>query len=94
MISKHADINKFFEEIDGKHHLEAIHLAHLEATAVERQLLFDKQMDSTDYLTYGEYSETLKEFISYIRYSAKPKITDTTKQRLYHAYLDSIPFKI
>ena len=38
-------------------------------------------------LAYSEYSESLKEFIHYIRCDVRPKLADNVKDRLFHTCL-------
>jgi DNA replicative helicase MCM subunit Mcm2 (Cdc46/Mcm family) len=92
MISEHCDLEAFFSEINGKRKGEAILMALQEATAAERMLLSKKGgavEESFSPPAYSEYSESLKEFIHYIRCDARPKLADDVKNRLFHAYLDS-----
>jgi hypothetical protein len=90
LISNNYDIEESFKQIACRQHLEAIELANREATMAERLLLFKKSSGNKDNLSsprYGEYSQTLKEFIRYVRYSAKPKIISEAKYRLFDSYL-------
>jgi hypothetical protein len=90
MISTRCNIQEFFNKINGMNHEEAIDLAHQEATAAERCLLSQRISDYANDsrpLNCINYSKTLKEFISYLRYSVKPKISDDVKYRLFHSYV-------
>jgi DNA replicative helicase MCM subunit Mcm2 (Cdc46/Mcm family) len=92
MISEHCNLEAFFSEIRGKRKGEAILLALEEATAAERMLLSKKGGAVEDQFTppaYGEYSESLKDFIHYIRCDIRPKLADDVKHRLFHTYLNS-----
>jgi hypothetical protein len=89
MISERCRLEDFFKEIDGKHQLDAIQLAHQEATEVDRRLLSGNE-DDQRYPRYNEYSQSLKDFISYVRYYVKPKVADDSTHRLYSAYLESV----
>lgn len=92
MISEHCDLEAFFCEIKGKSKGEAILMALQEATAAERMLLSKKAggvEKSFSPPAYSEYSESLKEFIHYIRCDVRPKLADDVKDQLFHTYLDS-----
>jgi len=92
MISDQCDIEVFFSEINGLGKDDAILMAHQEATAAER-MLFSKKGGATEDSfappVYSEYSDSLKEFIQYIRCTIRPKLADDVKQRLFHNYLDN-----
>jgi predicted HicB family RNase H-like nuclease len=77
MISDDCDIEEFFQKIIGRRELEAIHMAHQEATMAERQILCRKFLEGTgdpSMPSCSEYSKTLKEFIRYVRYSANRRL--------------------
>ena len=94
MISSACTIEDFFREVDGRRRLEAIHLANLEITEAERRLLTQKD-EATESKNlnpdYSDYSESLKQFIHFVRYSVRPKISDYNKSQLFNSYLNSIP---
>ena len=92
MISERCDLEAFFSEINGKRKGEAILMALQEATAAERMLLSKKGGAVADTFSppaYSVYSESLKEFIHYIRCDIRPKLADDVKNRLFHTYLNS-----
>jgi len=87
-----CDIEAFFSKIHGKHKDEAILLALQEATTAERLLLSKKGENvekACSQLAFREYSQSLKEFIQYIRCDTRPKLADDVKHRLFHTYIDS-----
>jgi hypothetical protein len=92
MISEHCDLETFFSEIKGKRKAEAILIALEEATTVERMLLSKKSgvvEESFAPQDYREYSDSIKEFIQYIRCTIRPRLSNSLKNRLFHTYLDS-----
>jgi hypothetical protein len=94
MISNACKIEDFFRKVDGRRRLEAIHLANLEITEAERRLLSQKDAVATSNSLdpdYSDYSESLKQFIHYVRYSVRPKLSDSNKSNLFNSYLNSIP---
>ena len=94
MISNACKIEDFFRKIDGRQRLEAIHLANLEITEAERRLLSQKDAAAASTSVnpdYGDYSESLKQFIHYVRYSVRPKLSDSNKSQLFNLYLKSVP---
>lgn len=94
MISSECRIEDFFRKVDGRRRLEAIHLANLEITEAERRLLTQKgEATASKSLNpdYSDYSKSLKQFIHYVRYSVRPKISDGNKTQLFNSYLNSVP---
>ena len=94
MISDKCSIEDFLREVDGCRRLEAIHLANLEITEAERRLLSLRTSSGDNSATnpdYGDYSESLKQFIRFVRYSVRPKLADHTRDHLFRSYLESAP---
>jgi len=94
MIPNSYDIKAFFKKINGMQQMDAIQMAHREATMVERRMLSqkvgaNKKMRSIP-PNCAEYSQILKEFITFVRYSARPKIADQAKYQLFQTYLESL----
>jgi hypothetical protein len=96
MISNKCKIEDFFKRVDGRDRLEAIHLANLEITEAQRRQMA-LRADATNPLDtkpdYVDYSESLKEFIHFVRYSVRPKLADASKSQLFRSYLDSAPIE-
>jgi DNA replicative helicase MCM subunit Mcm2 (Cdc46/Mcm family) len=97
MISSKGSLEDFFKKINGKQYFEAIKIADEEATEAERRLLSDHrhaslEMDSQ--INYDDYSKSLKQFIHYLRYWVKPKITNEKTRKLFNSYMQSVPYKI
>jgi len=94
MISNKCRIEDFFKKVDGRNRLEAIHLANLEITEAQRRQLAQQASVYSAVETkpnYVDYSESLKEFIHFVRYSVRPKLADSIKSQLFRSYLDSAP---
>lgn len=90
MISDDCEIKEFFEAVRGKPIREAILLANQEATHAQRVQLFLRSKQDSQKLKCSKYPDILKEFIRYLRYAAKPKISGSEKYNLFNEYLKSL----
>jgi hypothetical protein len=83
MISKTCNINEFIEAVKGKPFSEIIMLANQEATQADRMFFRHRQRDKSKSLFGKEYSEELKYLITYLKYSVKPKISDSHAFKIF-----------
>ena len=90
MISNDCKITEFFEAVQGKPVREAIDMACQEATEAERlQMSWRSKQDTLLKPACSNYPQVLKEFVQYIRFCAKPRITEKEKAMLFDSYLKS-----
>jgi hypothetical protein len=91
MISEECQIEAFFEAIEGKTYTEAITLANMEATEVERILLKSKNRPNDQCPCDFEYVDRLKEFILFSRCSVmRNRISKNKYHKLFNSYLKTV----
>ena len=73
MVIANCDIREFIAGLENKDFFEMIYLLDKEATEAER-LLFNPKSDLYErHICGAEYVNSLKSFIFYLRYGARPK---------------------
>jgi hypothetical protein len=73
MISENCDLREFISKLENKDFFDMIYLLDKEATEAERQLFNPKSSISQRQICGDEYVNSLKNFIFYLRYGARPK---------------------
>ena len=73
MISANCNIREFIAELENKDFFKMMYLLDKEATEVERQLFNPKSRIAEKQMCGPEYVNSLKCFIVYLRYGARPK---------------------
>ena len=73
MISPAHDIREFIHAMEDKDYLDMIDLADEETTEVERRLYHPKTSLEAKREGSEEYANQLKSFLSFVRYSVKPR---------------------
>ena len=89
MISTNCDFSDFVAAIKDKPYHDIIYLADQEATAAER-LLYRNDVEDVEKKKCGQkYAAILKDLVSYMRYSIRPKIRKPEQLELFAIVLDS-----
>lgn len=73
MVSADCDIREFITVLENKSFFEMIYLLDKEATEAERLLFNPKSSIHKRQICGIEYANSLKNFIFYLRYGARPK---------------------
>jgi hypothetical protein len=73
MVSANCDIREFIAGLENKDFFEMIYLLDKEATEAERLLFNPKSSINQRQICGAEYANSLKNFIFYLRYGARPK---------------------
>lgn len=76
MISPCCDLHEFVEAVQERNYFEVIYLAELEATEAERLRFRRKRAERQEPEGCPRYAESLKGFISYMRYGIQTSRLD------------------
>jgi hypothetical protein len=76
MISPCCDLNEFVEAVRNKDYYDVLYLAEREATEAERLRFRRRNLESRGQLGCPQYADSLKGFISYLRYGVPTRQVD------------------
>jgi hypothetical protein len=93
MISSDCDFSDFFAAVKDKHYQDIIYLADQEATAAERLLYRNEINGDQKHICREKYASILKDLVSYMQSSIRPKHRKNEYFELFALILESAKTK-